>query len=248
MIKLERGKCPKELTDEVKKELTDLYLKDNKKDVWNSPKIKESLKSALSEMSHKKCAYCECRIGIESKDVTIDHFLAKSRHQNLVVEWENLFPACLRCNRAKKDTVTTLVNPCEDNPKDFIALAKNNPFRLKGLDCAGIGKDTILEIKLNDIERVVNARMEEWEAIREKLEEIYTDLHSNGYEDKYMLRFQKLMERCTVKHSYSAVKATKLLNDDFYTKIKAILSANGVWTSKLENLETELREIALEIV
>ena len=42
MIKLNRGECPKELTDEVKEELTELYKKDKEKDVWNSPKIKRS--------------------------------------------------------------------------------------------------------------------------------------------------------------------------------------------------------------
>ena len=44
MIKLNRGECPKELTDEVKEELTELYKKDKEKDVWNSPKIKKTLK------------------------------------------------------------------------------------------------------------------------------------------------------------------------------------------------------------
>ena len=31
MIKLNRGECPKELTDEVKEELTELYKKDKEK-------------------------------------------------------------------------------------------------------------------------------------------------------------------------------------------------------------------------
>lgn len=44
MIKLNRGECPKDLTDEVKEELTELY------DVWNSSKIKKPLKEALLEM------------------------------------------------------------------------------------------------------------------------------------------------------------------------------------------------------
>lgn len=48
MIKLSRGECPKELTDEVKKELINLYKEDKEKDVWNSPKIKEPLKKALT--------------------------------------------------------------------------------------------------------------------------------------------------------------------------------------------------------
>lgn len=50
MIKLNRGECPKDLTDEVKEELTELYKKDKEKDIWNSSKIKKPLKEALLEM------------------------------------------------------------------------------------------------------------------------------------------------------------------------------------------------------
>ena len=52
MIKLERGKRPDELTDEVCEELKRLYAEDNDKAVWNSPKIKKPLKEAMLEMSH----------------------------------------------------------------------------------------------------------------------------------------------------------------------------------------------------
>ena len=40
----------------------------------------------MLEMSHGKCSYCECKLGIESKDVTIDHFLPKSENPDEVVE------------------------------------------------------------------------------------------------------------------------------------------------------------------
>ena len=59
MIKLERGKHPKELTEDVCKELTELYMENKENDVWNSPKIKKPLKDALFKMSHNKCTYCE---------------------------------------------------------------------------------------------------------------------------------------------------------------------------------------------
>ena len=101
MIKLSRGEKPEELTNDVCEELKKLYAEDKDRDVWNSSKIKEPLKKAMLEMSHGKCSYCECKLGIESKDVTIDHFLPKSENPDEVVEWENLFPACLRCNRKK---------------------------------------------------------------------------------------------------------------------------------------------------
>lgn len=122
MIKLTRDNCPKELNDEVKSALTKLYKENKENDVWNSPRIKVPLKKALMKMSHNKCVYCECMLGIESKDVTIDHFKPKVHNEELVIEWENLFPACLRCNRHKKDNESKIVNPCEENPKDFLGL------------------------------------------------------------------------------------------------------------------------------
>ena len=65
MIKLERGKRPDELTDEVCEELKRLYAEDNDKAVWNSPKIKKPLKEAMLEMSHKKCSYRSQNIQIK---------------------------------------------------------------------------------------------------------------------------------------------------------------------------------------
>ena len=109
MIKLNRGERPEALTDDVCEELTKLYLQNKNKDVWNSPKIKKPLKDALLEMSHFKCSYCECILNIEAKDVTIDHFLPKAFYADRVVEWENLFPACLRCNRKKNEDRKSVV-------------------------------------------------------------------------------------------------------------------------------------------
>ena len=155
MIKLTRGKRPKELTDEILMELTELYRNNNHKDVWNSPKIKKPLKEALLKMSYGKCVYCECLLEEESKDATIDHFLPKTAYENKVVEWENLFPSCLRCNRQKNSYDKKLLNPCKANPQYFLGVCRNNRFRLKGIDRQGFGKDTIREIGLNDIKRVL---------------------------------------------------------------------------------------------
>ena len=248
MIKLNRGECPKELTDEVKEELTELYKKDKEKDVWNSPKIKKPLKEALLEMSHGKCSYCECALGIESKDVTIDHFLPKKSLEGLVVEWENLFPACLRCNRKKNDNEDRLVNPCMDKPADYIGLAKKNPFRLVGIDDEKIGKNTITAIGLNDIVRVMGIRMEQWENIYQHMEEIYEDLQEVGYQKKYKTRFERLMGKCTAGNDYAAVKATNMLNDDVYKSIKQILVSEGAWTSNLQEMENEIQDISLKMV
>lgn len=248
MIKLERGERPKELTDEVCEELKKLYAEDYDKDVWNSPKIKKPLKKAMLNMSHKKCSYCECRLEIESKDATIDHFLPKSKNPDEVVNWENLFPSCLRCNRKKNNREEKIINPCEDEPKEYLGIRKINRFRFKAIDAAGIGENTIDVIGLNDIQRVMVPRMEEWEALKERLIETETDLQEEGFKKRYKNRLRKIMQECLPDISYSATKATNLLNDDTYNGIKNILLESEQWTDDLKKLEEDIEHIALRLV
>ena len=151
----------------------------------------------MLDMSYSKCSYCECKVDIESKDVTIDHFLPKSLYSGMVVKWENLFPACLRCNREKNNCSKVLFNPCQNEPRKFLALSRQNPFRLKGIDTEGIGKRTIIEIGLNDPVRVMMERLVQWEDIHQRLEEIYEDLQECGYQNKYRNRLRILLNKCT---------------------------------------------------
>ena len=248
MIKLDRGEKPVELTDEACEELKKLYAEDNDKDVWNSPKIKEPLKKAILEMSHDKCSYCECKLGIESKDATIDHFYPKSENPDKVVEWENLFPACLRCNRTKSKQEERIINPCNDEPKEYLGVRNINRYRLKGIDSEGIGKNTIDVIGLNDVRRVITPRMIAWEILKERLVEIEEDLQDGGYQKKYKNRLRKIMENCLPDTEYAAVKSTNLLNDESYNAIKNILIAEGQWTDDMKDVEIRIEEIAFKLV
>lgn len=248
MIKLKRGEKPKELTDEVCEELKKLYSEDKDKDAWNSPKIKKPLKKAMLEMSHGKCSYCECRLGIESKDVTIDHFMPKSKSPDEVIEWKNLFPACLRCNRKKNNREEIIVNPCDNEPREYLGITKINRFRFKAIDSAGIGENTIEVIGLNDIRKVMIPRMEEWELLKNRLMDVEDDLKEVGYKKKYKNRLQKIMEECLPDMSYSATKATNLLNDESYIAIKNILVETDEWTDDLKQLEADIQNIEFKLV
>ena len=48
--------------------------------------------------------------------------------------------------------------------------------------------------------------------------------------------------------SYSATKATNLLNDDTYNGIKNILIKSDQWTDDLKELEKDIEHIALRLV
>ena len=56
------------------------------------------------------------------------------------------------------------------------------------------------------------------------------------------------MEECLPDMSYSATKATNLLNDDTYNEIKNILLESEQWTADLKKLEEDIEHIALRLV
>lgn len=140
------------------------------------------------------------------------------------------------------------MNPCKDEPKEYIALNAKNRYRLEGFDQNGIGRNTIISIHLNDIQRVMVPRMTEWEEIHQRLADILEDIKEEGYKEKYKRRLGVLMQRCTVDSPYSAVKATNMLDDNCYLDIRRFLKEEGKWTNKLEELEEEMEKIALRFI
>ncbi|MFN4151578.1 MAG: HNH endonuclease, partial [Candidatus Sericytochromatia bacterium] len=82
MIYIERTQSPMKL-EEQKEELKKKYLETGAS-VWN----KDFIKKALLEMSHNKCAFCECTLNIESKYMEVEHFFNKSNYSEKVVDWE----------------------------------------------------------------------------------------------------------------------------------------------------------------
>lgn len=247
MIKLERGLCPTELTDEVIQELTEKYKNDNEKDVWNSDRIKKPLKDALTRMSNNKCVYCECMLNIESKDVTIDHFLPKVSNDSLVVQWTNLLPSCLRCNRVKNRKEDEIINPCDIDPKEHLGVKKTS-VRLVQINSSTIGKNTIRVLKLNDIERVMKARQIVIEKIIEKLIDLLEDIDElKDIKSRHVDRLEGYLSEGLKDKEYSAVVAAKILDEDTFHKLKELYIAKEKWNITLQKIDAELRNIALTI-
>ncbi|WCM53366.1 HNH endonuclease [Pseudomonas sp. WJP1] len=163
MIKLTRGLEPD-------------FLIHNKTELWNSlkeaimiygsyklipPDAKEKLvchyrhseiKAALIESSYGKCAFCEC-VPSEGGNVEVEHFKPKSKHPNSTFEWENLLPACRRCNGSKDDHDTEsepIVNPYIQDPSDFFFYESLNIKPLTGANYK-IASRTIEVCGLNTI-------------------------------------------------------------------------------------------------
>ncbi len=80
----------------------------------------KDIKEVLFNCSHEKCSYCE--IIPSSSYMEVDHFEPKSRYPELVLDWDNLLPACRKCNSYKSnhDTrVFPIINPTKINPEPY---------------------------------------------------------------------------------------------------------------------------------
>jgi uncharacterized protein (TIGR02646 family) len=82
----------------------------------------DSVKQALNDLFHNKCAYCESNIAA-TQPVDVEHFrpkggvsvdiiegeklitiLKKPGYYWLAADWKNLYPSCIDCNRARVQT------------------------------------------------------------------------------------------------------------------------------------------------
>lgn len=245
MIRLQRVSPPPELTSNVAAELTQKY-KDSGDSVWNQPYIRDT----LLRMSHGKCAYCESYINEESKYMEVEHFHAKAFYPDQVVKWNNLLPACKRCNVRKSNHDVLLdgmiVDPTLNDPKRHLRL---HFYRIKGKD--QIGRQTVEAVYLNDTDRLVSVRMKIGEAIMDALSKIRVDLeaHLAGAKTRHAINratrsLEKLFLTVRPEKEYSAIAATILLADDDYDWIRSSLTSLGLWSTFIE-LEIRAKDIAL---
>ena len=82
------------------------------------------IQDALFNCSHRKCAYCECKPE-ETGNLEVEHFAPKSLYPASTFDWNNLLPACRRCNDAKRDHDTIrepLVNPSIVDPQTYFTF------------------------------------------------------------------------------------------------------------------------------
>jgi len=141
----------------------------------------ETVKKALMKAQHKKCCFCERKIGI---DGDVEHFRPKQAYQQakgeplqytgyywLAYEWDNLYLACTGCNQRHKQNLFPLQNPNDrvanhkQNIKQeqplFIDCGKENPedfIGFRGSEAYAIdgnlrGEVTIDALQLNSDDR-----------------------------------------------------------------------------------------------
>jgi uncharacterized protein (TIGR02646 family) len=248
MIQLTAISKPTELTEELQKELTELYKK-TAKSVWK----RKFIEKALLKMSFDKCCYCECNVMEESKHMEIDHFYPKSLYDDEVVKWENLLPSCKSCNGSKGNFDTKnneFLHPIHDNPQEHLYFLG---YRLKVKSNSLKAKNLLENIGLNDKQKLVDKRFELGEAIAEeliKLLELTID-YENG-KSKHTRRkniisnsLLNLLQEGQATSDYSALAATVILQNPNYQKIKQLFIKSGLWNDEFNNLEKQLVKSAL---
>jgi uncharacterized protein (TIGR02646 family) len=87
---------------------------------WATSTAKRVLKEPLDAMAHGKCVYCESALNVTAA-LQIDHYVPKSVYPDDVLTWDNLLPACSKCNGAKgeEDHGGTLLKPDIEDPELF---------------------------------------------------------------------------------------------------------------------------------
>jgi len=236
MIRLHPVPRPAKLTDDKVKELTERYQREQKS-VWNEKFIKD----ALLKLSHGKCCYCECRVDSEGSYLEVEHFHPKSLYLQEVMVWENLLPACKRCNVHKRDHDTKqepIIHPIQDEPQSHLSLRN---YRLYSK--TSLGEKTIDVLDLNDRERLVEKRFEIGDNLLETLKNLWCDLED--LPEKHLTRKRKqlidLMKEGTARYEYSATAATVILQDEHYQQVKTWFIQKNLWNDELIDLERELQ-------
>lgn len=252
MIKLIRPEKPCELTEEVEKELVKEF-KENGKAVWRKSYIVEPLLA----MSHNKCCYCETKLEVQARPVSVEHFHYKDEYPDEVVLWENLLPSCSQCNSNKgtHDTIKEgpILNPTIDNPKDYLYLkafmikSKNNEFGSKG-------RLTVDLLDLNNRERLINPRIKIAVEIEKKMADIYEKMlyyvkRSDGKQYN-KLRITRgvtdILKMAQPEAEYSAFMATIILDNDDYLATRDLMIEKGLWVEEMQRLHDMLYLISLD--
>lgn len=237
MIKLERGNKPSYLTDAKVQELTQEY-KTSGKSVWN----KDQIKTPLSESSSNKCAYCETDLNSPSIYMEVEHFLPKSKHEDLVVSWNNLLPSCKRCNGTKNDDdilANPIINPFDKDPREDFYF---DHFYIFGK--TELGETTENTLSLND-EVLFLKRCKVAGMVKNDLIQMSREFSKLPKLDGYKRRkLRAVLLAAQPDRPYSAFVATIIHNTSEYSLLKQRFIQEAKWTDEL----TKLHDISFSLV
>ncbi len=138
IVKRKPGEVPKILNKRFRGNVTELdraiahYITENEPGSYDFSRYSGAdVKRALDEIFHGKCAYCECFYA-KSQPVDVEHYRPKGSvdgapdHRGywwLAMNWENLVPSCIDCNRRRGQRT-----PKPDEDGSMVALNVRGDF------------------------------------------------------------------------------------------------------------------------
>lgn len=247
MIFIKRTAPPKELTDEVVKNLTNLY-KEKNSSVWNKKYIKE----ALLSMGYNKCCYCEAPLDQQGLYMQVEHYHPKSLYPDEVVDWDNLLPVCQSCNSKKRDLDTAnvpFIDPSKQNPQNLFTI---NNYRYEARENNEKARKAIETLGLNSVDKLVLARFKVGNTLLGRIEKLCESVAANQSDYNLLVpnatELVGILESVQKNKAYSATGSSLLINSDYYKKIKDIFEKSNVWDADLKKLDSEARKIAFDQV
>lgn len=173
----------------------------------------KNIKKALSDSSFGKCAFCECKPG-ESGNVEVEHFAPKSLYPQLAFDWDNLLPACRKCNEAKLnfDTVQEpILDPSKIDPEAVLTYSYLRICSKQGTSKEKIAQNTIEVCNLNS-NRLYSVRAHLMQSLTE-------------YADELRIKIEWISEADTKQKR--KVRITKLQNS--LDEIESLLKADSAY-------------------
>ena len=248
MIKLNPEPIPSELTPETANALTEKFKQDKNNRVW----AQDYIRNSLLKMSHGKCCYCECKINNAGSDLHIEHYHPKDIYKDEVVVWDNLLPACSRCNtkKGKLDTKKNpIIHPVRNNPKTHLRVEQ---YYFSHKD--ELGEFTIEKLKLNDEVKLSIDRFQLGFSITKSLNDLAKEIanylqnatHFTAKQETIISRkLTDIIQFGTADKKYSAVISSVILTNSDYQEIKQLFELNNLWDDELKELEKQVEFCAL---
>ncbi len=101
-----------------------------------SQQEREEVKAALEAMQGRRCAYCECDLGVHGQH--IEHFRQRGRYPQGTFDWDNLFWSCERedsCGKHKDRCgvypPADLIKPDVEDPEHFFLFASDGTIAIR---------------------------------------------------------------------------------------------------------------------
>lgn len=245
MIKLQRQPKPGVITSNENHWVADLkkaislyggYAKIPKelKDSLISHYKHDDIKASLFNSSFQKCAFCETKPA-ESGNIEVEHYAPKSKYPALTFNWENLLPACRKCNGSKDDhdaLMEPIVNPYDVDPED-VFYYQDIKISAKDNQHKALGELTIRVCGLNSV-RLMKPRADILVSLHgfcESIEHAVQDYYTADTEIKKINRRRKIREAlesieilATPSEKFSGFCKSYLSKCEPYNKAKEIVA------------------------